>query len=342
MTARAPVPLPEGGHVRVVSPASPALLFAPQRAERAERALTGLGFRLSYGAFAREYAKDPSGDTTSAGTAEQRADDLMTAYADPDVDAILVAAGGETSADVLAHLDAAVFEANPKPFIGHCDSAWINQYLLSEAELTSFSGVTFMADFGEAGGPFPETVEAFRRAVMTTGDLAYRPVPSRTNELPSWLRPKEDATIRGRNVPGGWTWLRDGTASGPTVCVELGMLTKVVQHFSLRPDGVVLVWDIAPETEEPASDTIARVAAEMDLGGVAGMVIGPDVRYSADEWAEYVWTALDRAGGLGTGPIVVNADVGHLSPAWVVPYGGVLHLDSQRDVVSRRAGPTAE
>lgn len=342
MIARAPVPLPEGGHVRVISPASPALLFAPERAARAARALTDLGFTLSYGAFAREYAKDPSGDTTSAGTAEQRADDLMTAYSDPDVDAILVAAGGETSRDVLEHLDAAVFEANPKPFIGHCDSAWINQFLLSEAGLTSFYGVTFMADFGEVGGPFPETVEAFRRAVMTAGDLAYQPVPSRTNELRSWLRPKEDAKVRDRNVPGGWRWLRDGAGSGRTVCVELSMLPQVTRHFSLRLDGLVLVWDITPEAEEPATDTIARVASEVDLSRVAGMVIGPDVRYSADEWADTVWTALDTAGAAGAGPVVVNADVGHLSPTWVVPYGGVLVLASECDVVSHRAGPTAE
>ena len=333
----APPLLPAGGHIRIVSPSSPVLLFAPQRAARAEQALIDLGFRVSFGRYAREFAKETGRDSISAGTAQQRADDLMAAFADPDVDAVLASLGGETSRMVLPHLDATIFCANPKPFIGHCDTAWINQYLLREVGLVSFYGATFMVTFGEAGGPFPEAVDNFQRAVMTSDDLICRPTAWRTNELPSWLRPHEDIHLRNRNTQDGWTRLRQGAASGPAFCGELNMLPAMAEQFSQSLDGMILVWDVTPHSEEPFPDTFARVAAAVDLSGIAGMVIGPDVRYSLDAWAETVRAALDRAGNTGTGPVVVNADVGHLDPTWVIPFGSTVQIQSPGDIVFKRA-----
>jgi muramoyltetrapeptide carboxypeptidase LdcA involved in peptidoglycan recycling len=141
-------------------------------------------------------------------------------------------------------------------------------------------------------------------------------------------------------VTGGWTWLREGTARGPTVCAELSMFPEIARHFSFRLDGAVLVWDVTPHSVEPFPDMFARVAAEVDLSGIAGMVIGPDVRYPIDEWTATVRTALDRAGDIGRGPVVVNADVGHLDPTWVIPYGGTVQLRSSDAIVFTRTGPT--
>jgi muramoyltetrapeptide carboxypeptidase LdcA involved in peptidoglycan recycling len=328
--------LPAGGHIRIVSPASPVLLFAPQRARRAEQALTNLGFKVSFGKHARAFAKETDLDAISAGTAQQRAEDLMAAFADSEVDAVFASLGGETSRRVLPHLDAAVFAGSPKPFIGHCDTAWINQYLLREAGLVSFYGATFMVTFGEAGGPFPEGVDNFLRAVMTSEDLVCRPVASRTNELPSWLQPREDTRLRKRTTAGGWTWLRAGAASGPAFCGELSMLAAMANQFSERLDGMILVWDVTPHSEEPFPETFARVAAEVDLSGIAGMIVGPDVRFSLEDWAEMVRVALDGV-DTGTGPVVVNADVGHLDPTWVVPFGGTVQVQSPDDIVFKRS-----
>ena len=49
-----------------------------------------------------------------AGTAEQRAGDLMAAFADPTIDGILCTRGGWGSAELLPHLDAELIRANPE------------------------------------------------------------------------------------------------------------------------------------------------------------------------------------------------------------------------------------
>ncbi|MBS2964818.1 LD-carboxypeptidase [Actinocrinis puniceicyclus] len=338
--SRRPPLLPRGGHVRVVSPAAPAIAFSPVRAERARRALTDAGYRVSLG----EHAALTTADGQCAGTAEQRASDLMAAFADPEVDAIMAATGGASTRELLPLLDAGFIAGHPKPFVGHCDTAWLNQYLLSEARLTSFYGATFMVTFGEAGGPFPESPDNLHRALGRGDRLTCRPVPTRTRVFHPWSVPKREALPRPREVPGGLTWLRPGRARGPVLCMELSMLTGIVADFGLELDGHVLAWDISPYSDVPMSRTLREAARAVDLSGLAGMIVGPDVRYGLDEWAGMVREAARSAGPLGEGPLVVNADIGHMAPTWVVPYGADAELDAAAGTVEfpRGSDPARE
>ena len=312
-----PPALGRGAHVRVVSPSWPSMRYVPQRAERAERALQALGFRVSYGA----HAYHVSDDGLSAGTPEQRAADFMDAVTDPDVDAIFSAAGGGTSHELLPFLDGETIRRHPKPFIGYCENLWLHQYLLYEANLASYYGAAFMPKCGEAGGMFPETAESLLRVMTDDGELSYEPVPDRTNVIRSWMDPDMEAAPRPRTVEGGWHWLNDGRGEGQFVGGEVTFLVRCLDRFTPDLTGTVLFWHLMAGNEAPIEKCLKAMADRADLTALAGMVVGTDVRYEPAVWVELVAAALADVVGPVDYPVLVNADIGDTDPAWVLPYG---------------------
>jgi muramoyltetrapeptide carboxypeptidase len=335
---RQPEPLATGAHVRVISPSKPDLHRAPYRAARAEAVLAELGLRVSYG----EHAWAIRSDGVAAGSAQQRAADFLAAFADPDVDAVLCATGGLVSVELLAHLgDLSVVRENPKPFIGECDNVWLNLVLLAEAGLSSFIGMSYLNHFGESGGPFPETTAGFRRAVMGTGELEFRPAAGRTSQWFNWSIPELERTPRTRDIDGGWHWVVPGAGRGPLLGGEAFFLPQLIKRFGLALDGAVLFWDMASTNRSTVHRVLEQMAGAADLLTLHGMLVGPSAAHPPGEWAGLVRRAIADVLGEVRYPVLVNADVGHLSPAWLMPYGLEIVLDSERGVRMPRAAQGA-
>lgn len=321
---RIPPPVRAGARIRVVSPTSPSAALLPDRARRGERALARLGFTVDYG----RHAKDTShGDGTTAGDARRRAADLMRAFEDPAVDAVLSADAGTGSIDLLDHLDPAVLAAHPKPFIGFCDNGVLNQYLASYAGLGSLYGCSLIPQLGESGAGFTETSHYLARALDSSAPLVCRPVPDRTGEWINWYVTESDSRPRRRCVPGGWDWIVPGRASGPLLGGEMMVLPPMIGRFALSLDAAVLFWHVTFKSLEP--ETTFRTLTECaDLTGLAGMIVGAHPTIPPPEWAARVADLLDAyLPGLRC-PVLVNADISHLGPGWTVPYGEPVVLDS--------------
>jgi muramoyltetrapeptide carboxypeptidase len=340
---RIPGPVLPGAHIRVISPASPTLAHIPARARRGERALTGLGFSVSYGRHARLI----SDDGTTAGHARQRAADLMEAFEDPSVDAVLSSDAGLGTCELLDFLDPAALAANPKPFIGSCDNVYLNQYLAAEAAMSSLYGCTLMAQLGEAGGAFPETLDYLARALAGSAPMVYTPVPSRTGEFLNWYIPELEACPRRRSVPGGWTWLRPGAASGPLLGGEITVIPDLIARFALTLDSAVLFWHVAFH-DTPPDQALRALCDSADLSDLAGMIIGAHPAIPPAVWAAQVSDMLDEVLPGLTCPVVVNADISNLCPSWTVPYGERVAIDSAgkleflRDTSSESATASAQ
>jgi muramoyltetrapeptide carboxypeptidase len=128
---RKPPALRPGDRVAIVAPASP---FARDQFDAGLEELRRLGFEPVHtdAVFAR--------DTYLAGTAELRARELMNAWADPAVSAIIAARGGYGSVQLLPWLNASDFRQRPKAFIGYSDNTSLMTWLLQECDLVTFHG----------------------------------------------------------------------------------------------------------------------------------------------------------------------------------------------------------
>ena len=144
-----PAALKRGATLAVVSPASAAKV---ELVHAGIERLQGLGYRTKLAPHALN-----RGPLYYAGTAEQRAGDLMAAFADPEVDGILCSRGGWGSAELLPLLDAAVVRANPKVFVGYSDHTSLHTWLARECGLVSFYAPMVAADFARVNGVDPES-----------------------------------------------------------------------------------------------------------------------------------------------------------------------------------------
>lgn len=75
-----------------------------------------------------------------AGTDQQRADELMSAFADKDIDAIFAATGGFGTTRLLDLLDYDVIRKNPKVFIGYSDITGLHTAINEKTGLITFHG----------------------------------------------------------------------------------------------------------------------------------------------------------------------------------------------------------
>lgn len=318
-----PPPVRAGGHIRIVSPASATAALLPERARRGEAVLTALGFEVSYGTYALEV----SDDGATAGSAARRASDFMAAFEDPGVDAVLAADAGDGTRDLLEFLDPALLVANPKPFIGYCDNVFLHQYLASHAGMSSLYGCTLMSHLGEAGGAFPETLANLTSALAHQAPLVCEPTGDRTGEFVNWHLPGAESRVRSRCVRGGWTWLRRGRATGRLLGGEIRLVPALVDLFGLSLQSAVLFWHLAFRGPEP-EPAFRNLCSAVDLTGLAGMIVGAHPTIPPPEWAARVSDLLDEMLPGIDYPVVVNADLSHLDPAWTVPYGEPVTVDS--------------
>lgn len=109
---------------------------------RAEKFLQEKGFKIKRGKYVLE---DFYG---SAGTKEQKAEDMMEMFQDKEVKAILCLEGGQTCNTFIELLDYECIKQNPKIITGYSDITVLLQTIYHKTGLVTFHGSSFV-DFGE-------------------------------------------------------------------------------------------------------------------------------------------------------------------------------------------------
>ena len=134
-----PQRLTAGARIGVVNPA---YWMEPERLRRAVGVFENLGYEMVLG------KSTALKENKYAGSAEERAADIMAMFRDSSIDAIISARGGYGGNRVLPLLDYDVIRENPKIFIGYSD---ITGYLTSMAQqsgLITFHG-PMLSTFGK-------------------------------------------------------------------------------------------------------------------------------------------------------------------------------------------------
>ena len=96
----------------------------------------------------------------SAGTAEQRLEDLHAAFADDSVKAIICNRGGYGSAELLHGIDLELIGRNPKIFVACSDITSLETYIHDQTGLVVFHGPMAAGDFARPNGVDPVSWQA--------------------------------------------------------------------------------------------------------------------------------------------------------------------------------------
>ncbi|MBQ7118493.1 MAG: LD-carboxypeptidase [Clostridia bacterium] len=281
---------------------------------------------------------------------EKRAEDLLQAFTDDEVDMILCAIGGDDTFRLLPYLfsdDELKKAVKKKIFLGFSDTT-TNHFMLNKVGLNTFYGQSFLADICELENEMlPYTKKYFEELIstgtikeITPSDVWYE---SRTDfsesqkgvKLTLHKDSKGFELLQGKNVFSGrilggcietlfdmyeGEWYEESAS----LCERYGILPELKEW-----EGKILLIESSEMKTEP--ETYRRALKALKDRGIFDAVNGVLVGKPADEayYEEYKKALTDVVNNKDL-PIVCNINIGHALPRCIIPLGVNATVDTEK------------
>jgi muramoyltetrapeptide carboxypeptidase LdcA involved in peptidoglycan recycling len=279
-------------------------------------------------------------------TLEEKANDLIKAFSNPKIKAIISTLGGDIQVTYIKNLPNEPFLNNPKPFFGFSDNSHFANFLFLN-EIPSFYGAALFTQFAHQKEMNPYTIEYIKHALFDEGEFELLSSESFNDLGLDWgdesLLDKE----RDYESNEGWSW--DGSKNGEGLlwggCVE--SVDEMLRHGTEIPsleqfENIVLMMETSEEV--PTADYVMRFFRALGERGILerinGLVVGraktrefdklltPEERVAYRKEQQEMIVKTVRAYNKEI-PIVQNMDFGHTEPQIPMPYGNQIRIDSE-------------
>lgn len=274
-----PRALQKGDTVALVTPASP---LTEDKLTFVTDLLHSAGYRVVRGKHvlaASDYL---------AGSDEQRAEDLMWAFDDPEVDAVVTTRGGYGCARLFPYLDLDRIVANPKLFVGFSDVTALHIALNNRGMATVHGPMALTLAYKRE----PWVHESFLR--LLRGDTT----------------PPEEAPVGICEVPG----IAEGVVVGGCLCL---LTDSVGTCEALNCEGRILLIEDVDERPHRIDAMLTNLLNSGTVQKAAGIVVGEMTRTDEPQNLDETiggrgWRDIfrDRLGGLGI-PMIFDYPFGH-------------------------------
>lgn len=306
-SVKKPKALSKGGHVRIVSPASPT---SAGSIEGGVKLLESEGYRVTLGKSV--FAKDGY----LAGSDAERSADLNEAFRDPDVDAVICARGGYGCARLLPYLDLDMMGTSGKMFVGFSDVTTLHLALNRRGLVT------------------------FHAPMLLSFSVDREPWVS--NSFCALLKGEDNVPIespRGETMNPG---VAEGVLTGGCLCL---LTDSLATPDSLDcANKIVLIEDV-DEHPHRVDAMLTHLLNAGLIQQASGIVVGemtstddkPDPKIGAWPWRRIV---EDRLASLSV-PIIVNFPIGHMKAMLSLPLGVRVRLDADAGRLALMESPCA-
>lgn len=327
--------LEEGDQVAVISPSEGLPEVFPWVQDFGLERMRGL-----FGLSPKEYPT-----TRKMGASlENRAKDVMDAFADKSNKAVFASIGGSDQIRLIKYLDPQVFKDNPKPFFGYSDNTHLHNFLWNLG-IPSYYGGGVMNQFGMNGQMFDITVRSIRRALFEKGEFELEVSEEYSDEGLDWSDKDNLQKQRKLENNNGLVW--DGIAAVEGIlwggCVESLILQSAAsRHFPSDDDlkGTILILETAEDI--PDHWIIEYLLTGFGERGwfdeFRAVLVGRPKTWEFDKQL-----SLNQKAGYRkrqqeivlktvreynrTIPVVQNVDFGHTDPQVVMPLGNRARID---------------
>ncbi|MDL2215884.1 LD-carboxypeptidase [Ruminococcaceae bacterium OttesenSCG-928-N02] len=266
---------------------------------------------------------------------QKRAEDLMQAFADPEIKGIFACIGGDDSIRMLPYIDFEVMRQNPKVVLGYSDTTTLH-LMCVKAGFTSFYGPSILAEFAENVEIFPYTVQHFEKAVFSGEAIGQVLPPAQTTgERVEWLQENENR--RKTMQPHGAYEVLQGNATvrGPLLggCIEVLEMSKGTPLFPPPEafDGALLFFETSEDMPPPTylEYWLRNYAVQGLLQRAGALLFGRP--YQGVYYNEYKASILKIMGefSLENLPVFYNLPFGHNEPMCTLPYGAMAEVDTK-------------
>lgn len=277
---------------------------------------------------------------------DKRADDLIEAYQDDEVDIILCAIGGDDTYRLAPYLfedDRLRKVINNKPFLGFSDTT-VNHFMLYKLGAKTFYGQSFLADICELG---PDMLPYTRRYFEDFVNDELREI--RPSDV--WYESRKDYSVsqmgielikhenKGYEVLQGKFPVRGKLLGG---CIDsiydmfngnrYSDMPEIVEKYALFPDDwsdKILLLETSEELMPPAKyrEALMYLKDKGVFSQVRAIICGkPMDNVYYDEYRDILTDVI----GDKELPILYNFNIGHGLPRCIVPFN--------RDVIVSEEG----
>lgn len=302
-----PAALKPGDEVRVVSPAS---ALTPEQTADGIAFLEAEGYRVTFGRHV--YSRNGH----LAADDEDRAADLMDAFRDPNVKAVMCSRGGYGCARLFPHLDLDLMAESGKMLCGFSDITTLHLALNRRGLVTMHTPMLITLSVPRE----PWVIESLRQ-LLKGGD----PFPAEA---------KRAETLVGGTV--------QGVLTGGCMCL---LCDSIGTPDPLDAAGKIFLIEDVDENPHRVDAMLTHLRNTGILQSAAGIVIGEmtgtdgrsDEKIGAWPWRRIV---EDRLKGIDV-PTVVNYPFGHMKTMLSIPLGVRAELDADAGTLKLLESPCA-
>lgn len=267
---------------------------------------------------------------------EARAEDLMAAFQDPTIKAIIANIGGEDSVRLLPYIDFDVIRDHSKILMGYSDTT-ISHLFCLKAGVSSFYGPAVLTDFAENIEMDPYTIESINRTLFSSDVIGeIEPAEQWTSEFLDWNIGNQ-FTRRQMQKNDGYEVLQGtGIVQGRLIggCIEV---LAFVNGTSLWPakelwKDSILFFETSEEQPKPNNLRywLRNYALQGILQQAKGIIFGKpqDEKYYEDYKIEILKVLKEYH--LEHLPVLYNLNFGHTEPKFILPYGALAEIDCDK------------
>lgn len=265
---------------------------------------------------------------------EERANDLMSAFADPEIKGIFCAIGGDDTVRLLPYIDFEVIKNNPKIFTGYSDTT-SNHFMMHKAGLVSYYGGNIMCDIAEYGEMNPYFKSSFENTLIAPKpalDIPSSDFCAYECDKVHWGIENIDKKPNLKKNTGYEILQGHGKVTGELMggCLEVFTeLTYTDLWHSVDWTGKLLLIETSEDDLGPDFLTwnLRGMAAGGVLDKINGIVVGkPDYEDRFEAYKQVYRKALHEAGKDDL-PVLYNVNVGHAYPIGIFPLGLKYEID---------------
>ena len=287
MRCTKPANLQKGDAIGIVAPGSP---MDKARLARGIDYLKEKGYRVVTGRSIyneRGYL---------AGTDAERAEDINTFFADPNISAIFCARGGYGSSRLLSKIDYNTIRKNPKIFVGYSDLTSLQLAILAKTSMVTFSGPMVAIEMGSG---IHKTTEADFWHMMTDN----QPVFDITGDLP--LTMLQSGTAKGRILGG---------------CLSI-IVTLLGTEFCPDFRGAILFLEDVGEPPYKIDRCFSQLHNAGVLDKIAGILLGAFVNCDPENTGITIDEIISDYTAELDIPVVKDLAYGHIDRKVTIPIG---------------------
>lgn len=284
---------------------------------------------------------------------QDRAQDLLDAFNDDEVDMILCAIGGDDTYRLLPYL----FENNElknavkqKIFLGFSDST-VNHFMLHKVGLNTFYGQSFLSDVCELDSQMlPYTKYYFEQLVKNGKITEIRPSNVWYEERSSF-GPEAVGTPRVSHKNKGFELVQGSSVFSGKIfggCIDsiydmfcssrYDDTAGLCRKYNLFPDvedwkGKIMLLETSEEKMSPETyrEALMKIKATGAFDVISGIITGKPVdEVYQEEYKQVLKEVVDNP----SLSVVSNINIGHATPRCIIPFGVDAVVDVENQIIS--------